>query len=243
MPFEAFQKQTMPEEIVKAILKMIQSGELRPGDQMPTEHELMTHMNVSRSSVREALRALSIMNVIEIHPGKRTLVTSLEPDLLMEHLEFVISLEDITILHLFEMRKLLEVNCAGLAAQRITESEISEIKSLLTQDAQRDIDVDMHRMIVDIAKNPIIKRVYTSIEQLSRMSRERTGTLEGVREQARRDHPEIIQAIISKDKQAAENAMLRHLTFIETKLREDIEKTEKDQDNTYTEANVKPPNG
>ena len=111
MKLKKFQKLTMPEEIVREILGMIQRGELRPGDQMPSEIEMMERMNVSRSSVREALRALSVMNVISTHPGRRTYVTSLAPDLLMEHLEFVISLEDDTLFQLFE---LTEVARGGL---------------------------------------------------------------------------------------------------------------------------------
>jgi GntR family transcriptional regulator, transcriptional repressor for pyruvate dehydrogenase complex len=222
MSFQEMRKQTVPEGIVQNILEMLQRGELKPGDQMPTERELMERMNVSRSSLREALRALSIMNIIKIHPGRRSTITSLEADLLVKHLEFAISLEGDTLFHLFEVRKMLEVNCAGLAAERIEKEEIQRLEEIIEMDSIRDMDLDIHRQIVEISKNPILKRVYLSIEQLSQASRQRTSSIPGVREQAQKDHPEIVQAIIERDPEAAREAMLKHLMFVEVKLRKDI---------------------
>jgi GntR family transcriptional repressor for pyruvate dehydrogenase complex len=222
MPFQEFRKQTMSEVIVKEILAMIQSGELRPGDQIPSELDLMEKMNVSRSIVREALRALSVMNVISIHPGRRSFITSLAPELLMEHLEFVISLEDDTLLKLFETRKLIEVGIASLAAERITDDEIEKLTALAEQDAYQDMDVELHRQIVEITKNPIIRRIYSSIEKLGQMSRQRTNNIPGVRAQSQKDHVFIVKAITSRNPEEARDAMLKHLSFVEEKLREDI---------------------
>ncbi len=222
MAFQKFKKRTMSEEIVQEILKMIQRGEYRPGDQIPSEIELMERMNVSRSSIREALRALSVMNVISIHPGRRTYVTSLAPDLLMEHLEFVIGLEDETLLQLFESRKLLEVGCASLAAERISDEEIQELEKIIQQDNFYDMDIQLHRKIVEITKNPIIRRVYSSIEKLGEMSRKRTAQLPGVRDQSRKDHEKIVEAIIARDPNAARDAMMQHLTFVEEQLKINI---------------------
>lgn len=222
MPFREFRKQTMPEEIVKGILVMIQQGELRPGDQLPSESELMERMNISRSSLREALKALSIMNVINVHPGRRTTITSLAPELLMEHLEFVVSLEDDTLLLLFDTRKLIEVGCASMAAERITDEEILKLNEIIKKDNFYDMDVELHQQIVEITKNPIIKRIYASIAKLGQMSRMRTANLPGVREQSQKDHALIVKAITSRNSEAARMAMLKHLSFVEEKLREDI---------------------
>ncbi len=226
MVYREFHKQTMPEEIVQEILQKIQKGELRPGDTLPTESELMKNMGVSRSCVREALRALSIMNIIVIHPGRRTYITSLAPDLLMEHLEFVISLEDATLLQLFEVRKLIEVACAGLAAERIQDDEIQSLEALLQQDQTENIDAQLHRQIVEITKNPILKRVYTSIEKLGEISRRLTEGIPGVYEQSLKDHAIVVQTIISRDPKTSQEAMLKHLTFMEAKLRQNIASNE-----------------
>lgn len=222
MKYKKFIKQSVPEEIVKEFLRLIQDGELKPGDQLPSERELMEQLDVSRSSVREALRALSVMNVINIRQGHGTYVSSLDPHSLVEHLEFVVSLEDATILHLFEVRKMIEVYCAELAAKRIKPDEISQLKLKLDDEDIRNVDIGLHSEIAKLSKNPILMRIYSSIERLSQISRDRTGSIPGVREQAEKDHEKIVEAIISKDPETAKNAMLEHLQFVESKLKEDL---------------------
>lgn len=222
MEYKKLVKQSVPEEIVKDILQMIQRGELKSGDQLPTERELMEKLGVSRSSVREALRALSVMNVINIRQGHGTYITSLDPELLVEHLEFVVSLEDTTILHLFEVRKMIEVYCAELAARRIKPDEVAELQAILDLRTIHDIDTELHREIAVLSKNPILIRIYSSIERLSHISRSRTGSLPGVREQASIDHSRIVKAIIARDPEEAKKSMLAHLMFVEGKLREDL---------------------
>lgn len=222
MKYKKMVKQSVPEEIVKEILQMIQRGDLKPGDQLPTERELMEQLGVSRSSIREALRALSVMNVINIRQGHGTYVSSLDPELLVEHLEFVVSLEDATLLHLFEVRKMIEVYCAELAAKRIKPDEIIHLQKKLDLNSVRDIDTELHREIAELTKNPILIRIYASIDRLSLMSRNRTGSLPGVREQATIDHTRIVKAIIAHDPEEAKLAMMQHLTFVERKLKEDL---------------------
>ncbi|MEZ4768608.1 MAG: GntR family transcriptional regulator [Caldilineales bacterium] len=116
--FEPVRKSAIAEEISARLLTLIQEKQLKPGDKLPPERELAATMQVSRPSLREALRALALMNVLEIRQGDGAYVTSLEPDLLVEHLDFVISLDDSTIHHLFEVRRILETGIAQLAAQR-----------------------------------------------------------------------------------------------------------------------------
>lgn len=222
MKYKKMVKQSVPEEIVKEILQMIQRGDLKPGDQLPTERELMEQLGVSRSSIREALRVLNVMNVINIRQGHGTYVSSLDPELLVEHLEFVVSLEDATLLHLFEVRKMIEVYCAELAAKRIKPDEIIHLQKKLDLNSLRDIDTELHREIAELTKNPILIRIYASIDRLSLMSRNRTGSLPGVREQATIDHTRIVKAIIAHDPEEAKLAMMQHLTFVERKLKEDL---------------------
>ncbi len=222
MPLKEFHKSSMPEEIVKEILLMIQNGELRPGDIFPSEQELMRRTNVSRSSVREAMRALSMMKVIDVHPGRRTTITSLDPDILVEHLDFVLTLEDSNLRYLFEVRKLIEVSSARMAAERILPVECEKLQATLAEDAFNDEDVMLHRQVVEATKNPILIRIYATIERLSQTSRDRTGKMPGVREQSQKDHAQIVKAVVSRDPKAAEKAMLKHLTFIENNLMEDI---------------------
>ena len=102
-------QQTVPEAISAEILDLLRQKELKPGDKLPPERELAEMLGVSRPSLREALRALSIMKVIEVRQGDGTYVSALKPEELVEHLEFVFMLDDSTMLQLFEARKIVEV--------------------------------------------------------------------------------------------------------------------------------------
>ena len=115
------------------------------------------------------------------------------------------------------------MGCASLAAERITDEEIQELQRIIAQDNFYDMDIQLHRQIVEITKNPIIRRIYSSIEKLGEMSRKRTAQLPGVREQSRRDHEKIVNAIISRNPDAARDAMLKHLAFVEEQLKQDIQ--------------------
>lgn len=230
MRFREFRKQALSEEIVEELLSMIKAGEIRPGDRLPSERELADMMKVSRPSLREALRALSIMNVIEIRQGAGTHVTTLKPELLVERLDFAFSLEDSTFLQLFDARKIVEVGLAGLAAERIQDSEIVSLEAILAKsidsvddpDRFLEADVELHRRIADIARNPMLSRFMASLQQLSRASRGRTARLAGVIERAVQDHQAIVKAIVAQDPEAARRAMLQHLEKMETSLKQAV---------------------
>jgi len=228
MKFRELRKQVLSEEIVKEMLSMIESGEIGPGDKLPPERELAATLNVSRPSLREALRALAIMNVIEIAQGDGIYVTTLEPELLTQHLEFIFSLEDSTFLQLFEARRIVEAGCAELAAERAQDDDISAIESILVEsidsvdDADRflQIDIRLHDRIAQIADNPMLSRFMASISRLSRASRSITTDIPGVREQSAQDHRAIVEAIAARNPEAARQAMLQHLRHVEGSLKE-----------------------
>ena len=129
--FGTIEKDPISKQIAARLLSLLKEKHLRPGDKLPPERELAAMMQVSRPSLREALQALSIMNVLEIRQGSGTYVTSLESGLLSEQLSFVFSLDDSTFLELFEARKILETGIIGLAVSRITDDDIVELKQIL----------------------------------------------------------------------------------------------------------------
>ena len=152
------------EQVAEQLMTMLREKHLRPGDKLPPERELATMMQVSRPSLREALRALSMMNVLEVRQGAGTYVTSLEPELLVEHLDFVLSLDDSSLLELFEARKIVEIGIAGLAAQRITDEELAELEAGLARSQETlhhpvdflQADEELHKAITQAARNPIV---------------------------------------------------------------------------------------
>ncbi len=226
MSFEAIKRSALAEEISAKLLDLIKEKQLRPGDKLPPERELATMMKVSRPSLREALRALSIMNVVEIRQGNGTYVTSLDPQLLVEHLDFVFSLDDSTFLQLLEARRIVEVGLVGLAAERISDEQIAELDIFLAQsvesarDSQAALEADLvlHAHITEAAANPILARFMASISQLGLASRRRTIEIPGVAEQAAQDHRAIVAALKARDPEAARRAMLAHLDNIDRRL-------------------------
>ena len=121
IPYESLKRDVLSERIAHSLLNLIKEKQLRPGDRLPPERELAAMMNVSRPSLREALRALQIMNIIDNRQGSGTYITSLEPERLVEHLDIIFTLNDSTFRELFEARKILEVGVAELAAHTITD--------------------------------------------------------------------------------------------------------------------------
>ena len=127
--FEPIKRSGLAEEISTRLISLIKEKLLQPGDKQPPERELAAMLNVSRPSLREALRALAILNIIEIRQGDGTYVSSLDTELLVEHLDLIFSLDDSTILQLFEVRKIFEPEIAALAAARITADQIQAMEA------------------------------------------------------------------------------------------------------------------
>lgn len=225
--FVPFEKDVLPKKISARLLSLIKEKHLRPGDKLPPERELAVMMQVSRPSLREALQALSLMNIIEIRQGDGTYVTSLEPELLVEPLHFIFSLDDTTLLGLFEARKIVEVGLVDLAAQRITAEEIAGLEDCLAKslqtaedpDAFLQADLELHKKIAAAARNPVLQRFMDSISQLGLASRARTNYIPGLTKQSALDHQAIVAALKAHDPQAARQAMRQHLDNVEQKLK------------------------
>jgi len=228
MTFGPFEKDVLPEKIVNRILSLIKEKQLGPGDKLPPERELAAMMQVSRPSLRTALRALSHMNIIEIRQGAGTYVTSLDPQSLIEPLEFVFSLDDSTFLELLEARKILEVGIAELAARQITDEEIAGLEACLAGSAELvedheaflQTDRELHKRITEASRNPILTRFMQSISQLDLAGRRRTADIPGMTAQSLEDHRVIVAALKAHDPEAARQAMLQHLHNVEQKFKQ-----------------------
>jgi GntR family transcriptional repressor for pyruvate dehydrogenase complex len=228
MMFGTFERDVLPEKIVARILSLIKEKQLGPGDKLPPERELAAVMHVSRPSLRTALRALALMNIVEIRQGDGTYVTSLDPGTLIEPLEFVFSLDDSTFLELLEARKILEVGIVELAAQQITDGEIAGLEACLDRSAALvedheaflQIDRELHAKITEASRNPILTRFMQSISQLDLAGRRRTADIPGMTAQSLEDHRIIVAALKTHDPEAARQAMLEHLGNVEQKFKQ-----------------------
>lgn len=210
----------LSEEIVKSILNDVKMGRLKPGDKLPSEKQMLEIYQVSRGPVREALRTLRIMNVIDIKQGKGAFVTTLDPGLLVEHLEFVLDLGSSTVFNLFEARRILEPEIAYLAALRASDEEIEALRATAMEGFQ--VDILLHEMVAKATKNPILTRFITSITHLGEMSRKQTSAVPGVPEAAHEQHLKLVDAIARRDASQARDLMKEHLDFVSDSYRDYI---------------------
>jgi GntR family transcriptional repressor for pyruvate dehydrogenase complex len=143
------------DEAIEKIKDMIVSGVLRPGDRLPREADLAERLGLSRNSLREAVKALSLIHVLDVRQGDGTYVTSLEPSVLLEAMGFVIDFHrDDTALDFLEVRRILEPAAAAMAATRMTEDQTAALRALLAELAEEpsveDLvanDLEFHRAI------------------------------------------------------------------------------------------------
>jgi GntR family transcriptional regulator, transcriptional repressor for pyruvate dehydrogenase complex len=221
--FGTVTREAVPQQIVSRLLDLIQQRHLGPGDRLPAERELAASMGVSRSSLREALQALTVLGVTDMRHGTGTYVSSLEPDLLVRHLSFVLSLSEQASDQLFEARKVVEPAMAALAARRIDDGTVDLLDACVARaraaigdaEAFMQADLELHDAIRVASENAVLGRFMESIRALGLASRRRTGARRAVMEQSIKDHEAIVAALRARDPEAASAAMHRHIENVE----------------------------
>ncbi len=211
------------EEIVRQIRTLISEGKLTSGDRLPPERELAERFKVSRPSVREALRTLESMGLIEIRLGEGTFVREISVDSLVEPLALVILTQRAAVGELFEARRLLEPPIAGLAARRSTKEEIQEMERIIEEQAREVAtghtglaqDAAFHAAIASSAHNRAITRIVHALIDLLTQSREESLQIPGRPRRSHQDHRRILKAIQRRDAASAQRAMLDHLVAVE----------------------------
>ncbi len=216
--------------VVEGIQDMVVSGEVAPGDRLPVESELAERFGVSRSSLREGVRALVAMGVLETRQGAGTTVTSLDPELLLQPLVFWAGLQGgKSTRDLHRVRQALEMESAGAAALHCTDDDVVQLQGVLDaavpaidaddHETAMDKDLQFHRLLSDISDNSILRAL---IEALSRptlrmrmwQSMNRVGRLATTHH----EHGAILAAVAAGDPVAARSAMYTHLAQVAAHL-------------------------
>jgi len=223
LDFKPIKTKKIYEEIVEQIRQLISEGELRPGDKLLSERELSDRLQVSRASVREAMSALEIMGLIEVRPGDGTFIRKTSVDSIIGPMALILSMEKDTIMELLEVRKVLEVEAAGLAAERATQEEIEEMRDALEQ-MSLDLnegklgeaaDHKFHYAIYKATRNSILLRlmntVSDSMQQNIRTNRQRLYLIPDNPERLLKEHKSIYQAIVARGPKLARECMYEHL--------------------------------
>jgi len=211
------------EEIVRQVKAMIGEGKLKGGDRLPPERDLAEKFVVSRTSVREALRALESLGLVEIRPGEGTFVRQVSIDALIEPLALLMVSQREAIGELFEARRLLEPSLAALAATRATPEEIQEMERILDEQAKEIAvgrtglaqDAQFHAAIGTAAHNRAITRIAHAVMDLLTQSREESLNTPGRPTRSHEDHRRVLAAIHRRDAEAARAAMLEHIEAVE----------------------------
>jgi GntR family transcriptional repressor for pyruvate dehydrogenase complex len=211
------------QEIVRQVKGMIAEGRLKSGDQLPPERDLAEKFVVSRTSVREALRALESLGLVEIRPGEGTFVREVSVDSLVEPLALVMLSQREAIGELFEARRMIEPALAALAARRATPEDVGEMERILESQAKAiaaggtgvEQDAEFHAAIGAAAHNRAITRIAHAVMDLLRQSREESLNTPGRPDRTHNDHKRLLAAIRARDEVAARQAMVEHLEAVE----------------------------
>jgi GntR family transcriptional repressor for pyruvate dehydrogenase complex len=225
MDLKAIKKTRVYEDIVAQVKDLIADGKLRPGDQLPSERELSETFQVSRTSVREAIRALESLGFIETKQGEGTYIAS-SVETLLASIAFSLSQRRDFLLQVFEARKILEPAIAALAAERATLEEVAKLETILREQARQitegetgmESDTRFHSTLAEAAKNGVLLKLNEAIVDSLRETRERSLQMDGRPARSLTGHREILAAIRDKDPVGAREAMLDHLEAIEHNL-------------------------
>jgi len=217
------------DEAIQKIREMITSGDLGPGDRLPPEKELSERLGLSRNSLREAVKALEVIRVLDVRRGDGTYVTSLEPRLLLEAMSFVVDLHtDRSVLEIFGVRRILEPAAAALAARQITPETVSRLGKLIDEaevvggiEQLVQHDLEFHQTIVEAAGNEYLSRLVESMSSGTVRARIWRGiTQQGATDRTISEHRGILDALRRGDARLAEALMLTHIAGIEDWLRD-----------------------
>ncbi|CAL9407464.1 HTH-type transcriptional regulator LutR [Streptomyces sp. enrichment culture] len=216
------------DEAIEKIKGMIVSGALRPGDRLPREGELAAELGLSRNSLREAVRALSLIRILDVRQGDGTYVTSLDPQLLLEALSFVVDFHrDDTVLEFLAVRRILEPAATALAATRLGEEQLDALAKKLDElgdePSVEDLvaaDLDFHRTVVRGAGNSVLCSLLDGLSGPTTRARVWRGlTQEDAVGRTLREHRAILAALRDRDAEAARSWATVHIASVEQWLR------------------------
>ena len=220
---------------IEKVKGMIVSGELRPGDRLPREADLAQRLGLSRNSLREAVRALTLVRILDVRHGDGTYVTSLEPDVLLDALSFVVDLhQDRSVLYFLQARRVLEAEAAALAAQNIDEDGLAELRRLIatsrdcaTAEEFVDNDLAFHRRIAVASGHPVLASLLDTVSGRTTRARVwRAITQGGAPERTHAEHQAIFETLERRQPDLARAWATVHVAGVEAWLELALEETD-----------------
>ncbi len=228
---QPIERRRVYEQIAEHLLAEISERRLKPGDSLPTERELTESFRVGRSSVREALRMLESRGVIRPAgkpAGKGAFEVAEYANPLSRSLHFLVTLEEASLLDLFEVRKILEVEAAGLAASRRTDQDLTRMSGaidemtdgLSSQERYIAADLQFHLAVAGATRNRIYLRMMHAIRDSLHRALASIYQIPGSPQRSIAQHRAILEAVARGDADAARERMREHLLRVEQDVRD-----------------------
>ena len=207
------------ELLIERLLGFVVAGQLQSGDRLPSERELAERFAVSRPTVREAMRALSVLGVVEIRHGGGAFVSKLNAADLLGPLNFFLSLSDVSVENLYDARRLVEGEICALAAMRVSTEDLDCLENLIGQqegvkdyaEEYLDLDSQFHERLGEISGNPFLSRASQSLNVLGIEFRRKAANTKSVPTDSIKDHRAILSALKEHNPEAARKAMILHM--------------------------------
>jgi GntR family transcriptional regulator, transcriptional repressor for pyruvate dehydrogenase complex len=225
------ERNSVADQVAKKILDLVRTGNLKPGDQLPPERDLAQMLQVSRPSLREAMRGLQILGVVRSRQGGGAYISSLDAADLLGPLQFLITLNTQNVHALYESRVLIDGGIGRMAAVNISAADLERLRAIvgvqkgLVSDPLgfRVSDLEFHRTIMEASRNPFLVRVSHSLYVLGMEYRRMASEKPGVLTQSLRDHEAIVAALSARDPDAAETAMVQHMRNVHSSTLDEME--------------------
>jgi GntR family transcriptional repressor for pyruvate dehydrogenase complex len=212
-PLQAIQAHPVSDVVAERILELVSSGTWRPGEQIPPQRTLAAQLGVSLSSVREALRSLAALGLIEIRHGQGTFVARYPAEPLSKSFDWALRIGHRETEELMEVRRAVEVSVAGLAARRASDEQIEQLSSVLADMAKAmqasrsrlydELDIGFHLALAQASGNSLFvhltQSLHSGLEQFIRLVPHTKVGLE--------NHCRVVEAIRRRDQPGAEKAM------------------------------------
>ncbi|NLV16775.1 MAG: FadR family transcriptional regulator [Syntrophomonadaceae bacterium] len=218
------------EEIIDQLRELISTGTYSPGDKLPSERDMAQMLGVSRASVREAVVVLQAMGFLVVRAGEGTFVSKSINNETIEPLAAILSMERNPLAQLMEVRRILEVEAAALAAERATEQDrlkmvevLNDMKAVADRSQQGvEFDLYFHFAIADAAHNPLLRRIIKTLDNMMHqtflVNRNEMYSDPKTADRILGEHQIILDAILNCDSAAAREGMLKHLEHVERGL-------------------------
>lgn len=230
LTLEPLRRESVRELVARRIEGLIRSGELRAGDRLPPEPELARILRVSRSSLREALKGLMFLGLLKARPGHGTFISSSLSRVASRHFEWMVVLEEVKHLEVYELRKIIEPAAAALAATRATPNDIERMRAALMAmranlyrpDRFHNHDIEFHEAFAQAACNTAIQTTMRMLYDSMAEARRRVLPLIENMERHWKRHERVFNCIRERKPEAARRAVLKDLEYAESLLRKSL---------------------